>query len=90
MHRGAKESASWYENLSDPSRNLSDPIGILRFKRKKGFCGVPPRRLALKPARTPTREQKPASGTSAQGEAMYARAHRRAPLGGFLAFLLDF
>jgi hypothetical protein len=52
--------------------------------------GRHPRRLALKPAQEPPRTEKPANGTRAGRQAMYARAHWRAPLSGFLAFPLDF
>jgi hypothetical protein len=37
--------------------------------------GYPPRRLVLKPAREPPQKQKPANGTRAGRQAMYARAH---------------
>jgi hypothetical protein len=46
--------------------------------------------LALELARATPQKQKPANGTRAGRQEMYARAHWRAPLSGFLAFPLDF
>jgi hypothetical protein len=67
-------------------------VGISLRRRFLRGCegGYPPRRLVLKLARAPPQKQKPANGTSAGRQAMYARDHWRAPLSGFLAFPLDF